>query len=481
MNRKAALQAVGRLFLLTLWGFLALIPGKAQAQYFDFESLREITRPFTVVIDMKLELSYGIHTSDQHERYLGAIVTEDGLVLFNGTALGGNALTAFSPVSIKTTPTKIEVTTLDGKKYDGKYLGVDRFTQIGFIRIVGNENFTPVKFPTGRTFRIGEWLTLYMLLPEFVNPPLSADVGMVSSVVKSPEYFPLTVGFSPLQMASVMFDENLEPVGVLGVLPDPSRASTGVGGMLESFGQFGVPMLGVIVGEQLEKLISDPPLKGQPDRGWLGITLQALKSEMAQFWNLDISGGIIVNDIVSKSPAEKAGLKVGDIIYKVNGRQVEVDKEETLPVFQRLIAELGPGTSVELSVLRGAGLAPDTLTLIAELEKAPLAAAESPTYEIKTLEFKVRNLVFADYLFHNLDPNTFSGVVVAELKRGGLADVGGLQLGDVIQRIENAPTTSIDEVRAVMESMVSTKPREVIFFVWRDNKTLFVNIKTDWK
>ncbi len=482
MNRKNVSYTGGTLCLWAVWGLLTLTPARAPAQNFDFERLEQKAHSFTVVIDMKLELSFGIHTTDQQERYLGTIVTEDGLVLFNGIALGENVLAAFSPFAVKTTPTKIEVTTLDGKKYDAKYLGVDRFTQIGFIKIVGDENerFTPIRFLAGKRFKVGEWLTLYMLLPEFVNPPLAADVGMVSLVVESPELFPLTVGFSSLQMMSVLFNEDLEPVGVLGALLNPSHANTDAGGMLESFSQFGIPLLGVVVGERLEKLIAEPPMKGQPDRGWLGISLQALTPEMAQFWGLDVSGGIIVNDIVSNSPAEKADLAVGDIIYEVNGGQVAIDKDEKLPIFQRLISELGPEASVELAVIRRTESAADTLKLFAALEKAPLAATEAPTYEIESLEFEVRNLVFADYLFHNLKPETFSGVVVAELKRGGLANVGGLRLGDIIQSIGNVPVTSIEEVSAIMESVEFEKPREVIFFVWRNNKTLFVNVKTDW-
>ena len=480
MNKKNASYAGCTLCLWAVWGLLTLTPGKVPAQDFDFERLEQKPHNFTVVIDMKLEISFGIHTSDQQERYLGTIVTEDGLVLFNGMAFGENVLAAFSPFTVKTTPTKIEVTTLNGKKYDAEYLGVDRFTQIGFIKIVGNENerFTPIRFLAGKRFKVGEWLTLYMLLPEFVTPPLAADVGMVSSVVESPELFPLTVGFSSLQMMSVLFDEDLEPVGVLGALLNPSHADAG--GMLESFSQFGIPLLGVVVGERLEKLIANPPMKGQPDRGWLGITLQALTPEMAQFWGLDVSGGVIVNDIVSNSPAEKADLAVGDIIYEVNGGQVTVDKDDNLPIFQRLIAELGPEASVELAVIRRTDFAADTLKLFAALEKAPLAATEASTYEVESLEFEVRDLVFADYLFHNLKPETFSGVVVAELKRGGLANVGGLRLGDIIQSIGNVPVTSIEEVSAIMESVEFEKPREVIFFVWRNNKTLFVNVKTDW-
>jgi len=483
MNRMKVSYSNRILLLWVVWSLLVVIPGNASAQDFDFKLLEQKVRSFTVIIDLKLELSFGIHTADQQERYLGTVVSEEGLVLFNGAALGENALVGLSSFTVKVTPTKIEVTTLDGKKYEAKYLGVDRFTQIGFIKIVGNENekFTPVRFHKNQRFEVGKWLALYMLLPEFVNPPLAADVGMVSSVVQSPEHFPLTVGFSAIQMTSVLFNENLEPVGVLGALLDPSQSNASAGGMMESFGQYGIPMLGVIIGERLEKLIADPPIKGHPDRGWLGITLQALTPDMARFWGLDISGGIIVNNIVAHSPAERAGLEVGDIVYEVNGQQVEINKDEELPIFQRLIAELGPGTSVELGIIRRSDSSTYNLNILVELEKSPLAAAEAPTYEIEALEFKVRNLVFADYLYNNLDPETFSGVVVAELKQGGLADIGGLRLGDVIQRIGNRPVISIDEVKTIMESVTATQPREVIFFVWRNNKTLFVNVKTDWE
>ena len=195
---------------------------------------------------------------------------------------------------------------------------------------------------------------------------------------------------------------------------------------------------------------------------------------------MDISGGIIVNNIISGSPAERAGLQVGDIVYRVDGNQVVVDKEDKLPLFQRLIAEFGPGATVELSVLRRSETADDTLTLTATLKETPLAASDAPTYEIEELEFKVRSLVFADYLFYNLQPDSFAGVVVSELKQGGPADVGGLRPGDIIQSIGSMPTTSLEEFQTAAEAVVMQQPREVIFFVWRYNKTLFINVKTDW-
>ncbi|MEA3296365.1 MAG: PDZ domain-containing protein [candidate division Zixibacteria bacterium] len=453
-----------------------------RAQQFDFDRLQEKAYEFTVIVEMKLEVSFGVHSSEQEARYSGSIVSEDGLVMFNGTDLANdNAHLSFAGFSVRTNPIRIKVKTFDGRSYDAELQGIDRFTRIGFVRIVGagGEKFTPVEFRSDCSYEVGSWLTLYMLLPDFIQPPLAADVGMVSSIIESPEFFPLTVGFNSLQATSVLFNENLEPVGILGKLVDPLSAGMDASGIMESMGQYGMPLLGVITGERLKKIIADPPTRGESGRGWLGIRLQALTEEIAQFWNLGLSGGVIVNEIIKGSPADSVGLAVGDIIFKVNDQRLDVDQDENIPVFQRLISEMNPGTAIEISVIRSEGRIADTINLVAVLKNTPMAAIEAPEYENETLEFKVRDLVFDDYVFLNQDPETFKGVVVSELKRGGLSSVGGLRFGDVIQRIGEQQVISVDEMETIMEQIENNRPREVIFFVWRDNQTMFINIKTD--
>ncbi|MDH4157564.1 MAG: hypothetical protein OEW00_09855, partial [candidate division Zixibacteria bacterium] len=101
------------------------VPAAAPAQDFDFEQLEKKIRAYTVMVDIKIEVSFGMHTSEQVERLLGTIVSEDGLVMFHGASLGSDA--AFSSMAglmIKTTPTRIDISTLDGHKYEGRFVGV---------------------------------------------------------------------------------------------------------------------------------------------------------------------------------------------------------------------------------------------------------------------------------------------------------------------------------------------------------------------
>ncbi|MDZ4722736.1 MAG: PDZ domain-containing protein [candidate division Zixibacteria bacterium] len=480
-NRTYNYSKMKHMRLVLAFLFVCAVTASAHAQNFDFERLGKAMNEYTVILEIRVELAFGSQTSEQKQRVLGTIVSTDGVVLFDGGFLDtDNAFSALSGLSIRTTPTKIEVKTLDGDKMSAEFIGVDRFTKLGFVKITskGDQKFTPVKFASKVRFTLGTWLATYMLLPEFVSPPVAADIGMLSSIIESPEIFPLTVGFGPMEIGSVLYDSRLNPVGVVGVLTDPGNGTNDAGGFLDSYETSDFPLLGVITGERLSTVITNPPTRGKVDRAWLGITLQALTPDIAEFLKLDAKGGIIVNDVIVGSPAEKAGLKVGDVIYKIDDSPILVDREERVSVFQKRISEMGSGKTVTFGVLRPNGDDAAEITIPTTLEKAPISALDAAEYEHKPLELSVREMVFADFTFNNLDQSTFKGVVVSKIKSGTQAHIGGLQMGDIIQRIGSTPTTSVAEAEAALTAIEEEKPDEIIFFVWRDNKTMFVKVKT---
>jgi len=468
-----------RLSRFVLWlivGGLAAAPLTAGAQNFDFGLIHSRLQKSAVILKLQIEFSFGMQTNEHEQSLLGSIVTADGLVVFDGSILNDDAL--FEPMpsfSVKATPTRISARTLDDREYEADFVGVDQFTGLGFARLKAeNHKFDPIQFVGSRKFNVGEWMALYTLLPDFVSPRLTADVAMVSALLTAPEDFTLTVGFNTLELASVLFDETGRPVGVLGALADPGQ------GMSDEFGQMEFPLLGIVSAEKIQKLIANPPQKGRVDRAWLGITLQALTPDIASFLGIDTQGGIVVNEVVKESPADRHGLKVGDVIYAVNGQAIDVDREEKISVFQRQIAAMGAGKSVELSVIRPGDGRADTLQILAQLDAAPLAAADAEEIESQELEFKVRELVFSDYMHFTVEQGELAGVVVSEIKEGGLAYVAGLQLGDVIQRIDGVDISSTADFSQALAKLQSERPREVILFVWRFHQTMFVNVKTDW-
>jgi len=469
-----------------LLGFLIVtgwLTSPAYSQSFDFDRLRRSIDDYVVIVKIKVEVSFGTQTNEHEEELLGTVVTDGGLVVFDGGFLReDNPFIPSGGFPIRSTPTRVRVTTLGGEELTADYVGVDRFTSFGFVQVTAaGRKFKPVRFVPVPAFEVGSWLATFILLPEFVEPRLSADIGMISSMVRAPESFPLTVGFSPVEFGGLLFDEKLRPVGLLGELTDPTQRDGSSDDMMDPYGGMEMPLLGVITAERLEKLIADPPRRGQTGRSWLGITMQALTPDIAEFLKIAAPGGILVNEIMPGSPAENCGLQVGDIIYTVRGERVDVDREEELSVFQRQVSTFGVGSSVDLGILRPRDDGTlDSLAMTALLTAAPLAASEAAEYEYAPFEMTVRDLVFSDYVGFNVEQNSLTGVVVTEISPGGLASISGLNPGDVISQVNNQATASTQEFEAQMSALQSERPEEIVFFVWRFGQTLFVHVRAEW-
>ncbi len=463
---------------------LIMTVSPVSSQDFDFDKINEEASKYIVSVEILIEVSYGIQTAEAKSRGIGTIVSSDGLVMFDGTPVDSDdPFSVLAGMNVSAEPKTIEIITMKGDKYPAEFIGVDRFTKIGFCRITPDEDteFDFLQFKQRDDFKIGEWIAVHLLLPKFVNPQIGSDIGLVSAIIKEPEEFFLTVGFNELEIGSVMYDQSGTAVGILGNLNNPALSGYDPTRMMESFSQMDdyLPLLGIIDADRLNRLINDPPRKGEVDRGWLGIYLQALTPDIAEFWQIE-SGGIIVNDVVKDSPADTAGLETGDIIIKLAGVAIEVDKEENLPVFQKQISELGAGATVDFTILRRLNGKIDSLDVEIILAQAPLSPAEADDYEDTNFEMKIRDMVFADYNIYNLDRGEFKGVVVKEVEPGGWSSVGGIQPGDIIQSIGNRKTYSVEDTEEILVELGEEKPVEVIFFIWRDNKTMFINIKTDW-
>lgn len=461
-----------------------------RSQSFDFEKILKQAQDYTVIVKATLAMSMGAEPFEFDVRGLGTVVTNEGLVMIDGSLIDmHSAVSAFYGGATSFDVRSLTVTTLSGVTYDAEWLGSDNFSGLGFLRLkdisdLEDEDLSPVRFRQQRKFSVGQWLALLMLLPENITPPLAVDIGLVNAIMVEPEQAPLIVGFSDNQINAVLYNSQSEPIGVLASVG--SAGGDGFldpGSILDAFGRSsgGYPLLGALSAERLKPLIENPPQPGVKDRGWLGVSFQALNSDIAAYWNLDLSGGVIINEVVKNSPAEKAGLEVGDVIVSINDDSLNVDKEENLRVFSRVISELGAGAVAEFAIMR-----PDTLSVfqaksvVVELGQAPITSLEAETYEEDLFEFSVRDMVFSDYLMYNLDQESFQGAWVTEIRGGGWADLGGLRSGDIVQMINSQPVTSSSDLKTQMQDVRETKPSEVVFFVWRNNRTLFVNIKPIW-
>lgn len=472
MNRWIGYGAViaGLLFLAPGPDVCAATSGR-QALYDKIDRI-------LVTVSYKAQMTYMGESEDIEGRVTGLSVGPDGLIIFDGTTLGTGTHFASGGTGMPRVekPTSVTVTDWTDKTYDAEFIGVDQYSSIAFCRLPDSaKNAIATAVFDQVDLGLGDKVLVFWMLPESFQPRFQLIEAAVTAMLAQPEkYYLLGELLADFTMAPVVSQEGK----LLGVVTPVTSA-------VSEYDPYGGGMMSAPVGimpvEQLRKILAAPPVPGDFKQGWMGISLQALDPEIASFWDITVSGGIIVSDIIARSPAEKAGLKAGDFIVALDGKPLEVKKDAALPVFQKMVSEQGAGAKLDLTVLRPSDEKVDTLFLTLVLDKAPVAAGDAPSYEDKNFDVTLRDLVFADYNNRNLDPDKIKGVMVDKREAGGWADIGGLDPGDIVMKINDQTVVSVKEAKEVFSRLEKDTGREVVFMVWRNNKTQFVNVKTHWK
>jgi len=154
---------------------------------------------------------------------------------------------------------------------------------------------------------------------------------------------------------------------------------------------------------------------------------------------------------------------------------VPVTQEEHVATFIADIGSRPVGDMLSLEVVRD-GKRLDTAV---ELAAAPKTRLDAATYGNDAFDFTVRELVFQDFRAFDL-PAEFRGVLVSKVEPGGWAGVGGLEGGDIIQRIDDRNIEAPDNVRQVLEDASAQRKRKLVFFVRRTGRTQFITVTTNW-
>jgi serine protease Do len=205
--------------------------------------------------------------------------------------------------------------------------------------------------------------------------------------------------------------------------------------------------------------------------------LSGLKKEVAEYFGLADQPAVQVGDVIAGFPADKAGLKRGDIIVKVNGQPLERGDEpdETPLIMTRKIARMKVGQDVTFTVVRGCGQPPREITVT--LEERPMQANKAKRFFAEDLGFTARQIVFEDTYVRRL-PSDTRGVVVALVKPNSSAQTAKLQHGDLITRLNQSTIESLDDFKSQYETFRKEQPREaVVLEVLRGVNTQIIRIE----
>jgi serine protease Do len=210
---------------------------------------------------------------------------------------------------------------------------------------------------------------------------------------------------------------------------------------------------------------------GKVVRGWIGVYVQRVTPEIAESLNLDDDGGALVADITAGGPADKAGVKRGDIIVEVNGYKID-----EMPELPKILASYAPGTKTKLKVIRNG----EEKVLNLKLEELPDQVAQnsrqSPENEVEqNLGLIVQEIT--PEVKRKLDVEYSSGVVITDVRGNSLASEAGLLRGDVILEINKKQIATLDNYRKAVDSVKEGK--NILFLVKRGSNTIYVALKAE--
>ena len=209
---------------------------------------------------------------------------------------------------------------------------------------------------------------------------------------------------------------------------------------------------------------------------WLGLRTQVITRDLSEAIGLGRNGrGIRISQVFPDTPAERAGLLTGDLLFRLDGQIINANKPEDYEVFGNMIKQYKTDAMVSLDGQREG----KEISWTATLTKRPTPSLELPEHEDKSLEFTVRELSFADRVFHRLEKDS-KGLVVENVEPAGWSSLAGLRQGDLLLSINQIEVQSVKNFKDIMLDVTEDQPANVTFFIKRGIHTLYIKVEPTW-
>jgi len=210
-------------------------------------------------------------------------------------------------------------------------------------------------------------------------------------------------------------------------------------------------------------------------KAWMGVSTQVISLELAEALGIPGQKGMRVTRVYPDSNAEKAGLKNGDLLLKLDGEIINASRPEDADVFSEAIRQMSSTAEATLELKRDKEL----LTIKVPLERAPTGNSELEEYLSETLEFQARDIGAEDRAKVR-DENARTGVLISSVTNAGWAALAGLQNNDILQKINGQTITSIAKLKTNIEKINQAKPSHITFFVRRGITTRMIELEPTW-
>ncbi|MFM2221353.1 MAG: hypothetical protein RLZZ553_1101 [Verrucomicrobiota bacterium] len=210
-------------------------------------------------------------------------------------------------------------------------------------------------------------------------------------------------------------------------------------------------------------------------KAWLGVSTQVISSDLAEALGIAGQKGMRITGVYPQSQAEKAGLKEGDLLLKIDGEVINASRPEDADVLAETIRQMSISGEITLDVKRNK----ESLVIKVPLERSPAATSELQEYQCETLEFSARDVGKEDRLRDKSDDSE-KGVLITSVTNAGWAALGGLQNRDILRAVDGKTVESIESLKKIIEEINQTKPTHITFFVRRGITTRLIELEPTW-
>ncbi len=364
---------------------------------------------------------------------------------------------------------QISVTLNDGTTLPAKIVGRDLKTDLALLKVTTKKPLPATRFGDSDKTRIGDWV---MAIGDPFGLGSTVTAGIVSARnrdINAGPYDDFIQTDAPINRGNSggpLFDMDGNVIGINSAIFSPSGGSVGIG--------FAIPSnLARDVLAQLRQY-------GVARRGWIGVRIQQVTQEIAQGMGLPNTHGAVVADVTAGGPAQKAGLRNGDVIIGFDNKPIDDSRE--LP---RIVAATPIGKTVNIEVLRK-GKKQARRIVIAKLDEGPVEKpGKKPPPPAPKSKSKLSQLGLS---LVPLNENAraqyklgskIQGVVVSQVDPGSPAADKNFRPGDVIVEVQNQPVKSPGEVEARIDAEVKAGKKVVLLLVNRGGDLTYVGLRLD--
>jgi len=382
----------------------------------------------------------------------GFIIDKKGLVVTNNHVIQGAE--------------DIFVSVNGSKEYKAKVIGTDPYMDLAVLEIDSNENFQPVKFGDSDEARVGDWVVA-------IGNPFgfggTVTAGIISArnrdvgLTRYDDFIQTDASINQGNSGGPLFDLNGNVIGInTAIIAPGSSGSIGIG--------FAIPS------NPASKVIDQLIKYGETKRGWLGVRIQKVTKEIAEVEKLENPTGALVASVSEKSPADKAGIKAGDIILEFDGKKV--DTMRTLP---KLVAETKVGKRVIVKIWRNQKLISKKV-LLGRLESSEQFKVEkesgpdtSKYIEEENLKILIRDLNENDILERKLPKNTTGVVITKILPDSPLMFVS---VNDIIVELQKKKIKSSKQFSSLIKDIIAKNEKTLYLAIYNSsNQRSYITVK----